>query len=150
MARKKQLEEVKAAGIEDLEMCPFCDFATIPEAANKIFTCLNPECMKESCRLCKEPSHIPLKCEEVEKDEDVKRRVYIENKMSEALLRKCYKCGKRFIKSDGCNKITCSCGALQCYVCGQPVEDYKHFNGQGGDNYSLYICINQNAFQFTE
>lgn len=137
VAQKKQLEEVKAAGIEDLEMCPFCDFATIPAENDKLFRCLNPECMKESCRQCKEPSHIPLRCDEIEKDEDVKRRTYIENKMSEALLKKCYRCEKSFIKADGCNKITCTCGAMQCYLCGKAVTGYDHFNGQGGDKYHL-------------
>lgn len=87
VALKKQVEEVKAAGIEDLETCPFCDFVTIPAREDKLFRCLNPECMKESCRLCKEPSHLPLRCEEVEKEDDVKIRTYIENKMTEALLR---------------------------------------------------------------
>lgn len=87
IAQKKQLEEIKAAGIEDLETCPFCDFATIPAVNDKIFHCLNPDCMKESCRKCKEPSHIPYHCDELEKDDDVKRRTYIENKMTEALLR---------------------------------------------------------------
>lgn len=87
MAQKKQLAEIKAAGIEELEVCPFCDFATIPAPGDKIFRCLNAECMKESCRECKEPSHVPLRCDEVESDKDVKARTYIENKMSEALLR---------------------------------------------------------------
>lgn len=87
MALKKQLEEIKAAGIEDLISCPFCDFATILPPTEKIFRCLNEECMKESCRECKEPSHIPLRCDEVEKDADIKKRTYIENKMTEALLR---------------------------------------------------------------
>lgn len=87
MAQKKQLAEIKAAGIEELEVCPFCDFATIPVPGDKIFRCLNAECMKESCRQCKEPSHVPLRCEEVEGDKEVKARTYIENKMSEALLR---------------------------------------------------------------
>lgn len=96
LAQKKQLEEVKAAGIEDLESCPFCDFATIPAPGDRVFQCLNPDCMKESCRKCKGPSHIPLRCEEVEKDSEVEKRTYIENKMTEALLRylarenKCY------------------------------------------------------------
>lgn len=133
----KQIEEVKAAGMEDLEVCPFCDFATIPAAADKLFTCLNSECMIESCRLCKEPSHLPLKCSEVEKDDEVKRRVYVENKMSAALIKKCYNCQKPFIKSDGCNKITCPCGKAQCYLCGTPVSGYSHFNGQGGDKHHL-------------
>lgn len=87
VAQRKQLEEVKAAGINELEMCPFCDFATIPAPEDKLFKCLNPECMKESCRQCKEPSHIPYHCDEIEKDDDVKKRTYIENKMTEALVR---------------------------------------------------------------
>ncbi|KAL3284083.1 hypothetical protein HHI36_018251, partial [Cryptolaemus montrouzieri] len=89
IAQKKAVAEVKAAGIENLEFCPFCDFATIPHGppeTYKIFTCQNPDCLKETCRLCKEASHVPLRCDEVEKDADVKNRVYIENKMTEALL----------------------------------------------------------------
>lgn len=135
---KKQMEEVKAAGIENLEFCPFCDFAAIPAQENKIFSCLNPECMKESCRLCKEPSHIPYRCDEVEKDENVQARTYIENKMTEALLKKCYQCSKPFIKDDGCNMITCSCGAKMCYLCEKIVTSYDHFNGLGGENFDRY------------
>ncbi|XP_050501008.1 uncharacterized protein LOC126880956 isoform X2 [Diabrotica virgifera virgifera] len=137
LAQKKALAEVRAAGIDELESCPFCDFASIPNTEDKIFRCLNPDCMKESCRLCKEENHVPYKCDEVEKDDDVKARVYVENKMTEALLRKCYKCAKSFFKEEGCNKMTCVCGATMCYVCKQPVKDYKHFNGLGGDKFEL-------------
>lgn len=146
VAQKKALEEIKAAGIKDLEYCPFCEFATIPAEDSKIFKCLNPDCMKESCLLCKEPSHIPLRCDEVEKDDDVKKRTYIENKMTEALLRKCWKCGTSFYKEEGCNKMTCTCGAKMCYLCSQPVTGYDHFNGLGGDQYQkcpLYSDINK-------
>lgn len=87
IAQKKALAEVKAAGIEQLESCPFCDFAIIPGENDKIFRCLNPDCMKESCRSCKEPNHVPLRCDEVEHDAEVKTRVFIENRMTEALLR---------------------------------------------------------------
>ena len=49
--RRKQTEEIQAANIPHLVCCPFCDFATIMEDPNdKIFRCLDPECMKESCR----------------------------------------------------------------------------------------------------
>ena len=130
-----QAGELEQAGIEGLEQCPFCPFATIMESSpeeNKVFSCQNPDCGKESCRLCHEPSHIPKKCEEVENDSEVRKRTYIENKMSEALMRKCWKCNKPFVKLDGCNKMTCQCGAQMCYIFRQPVEDYDHFYDNEG------------------
>lgn len=87
MAQRKQMEEVKRANIEGLETCPYCDFSNIPAENDKIFKCLNPDCMKETCRECRHIAHIPLRCNEIEYDEDVKMRTYIENKMTEALLR---------------------------------------------------------------
>lgn len=87
MAQRKQIEEIKKANIEGLETCPFCDFSTIPAEQDKIFKCLNKECLKETCRQCGHIAHVPLKCHEIEYDEDVKMRTYIENKMTEALLR---------------------------------------------------------------
>ena len=125
----------RQAEVDGLERCPFCEFATIMDTSpeeNKVLQCQNPDCGKETCRLCKEISHIPLRCEEVEKDAEVRKRTYIENKMTEALIRNCWKCKKPFLKSDGCNKMTCECGAQMCYLCRKPVRDYNHFYGQGG------------------
>ena len=48
-----------------------------------MFRCHDPDCGKESCRLCRELSHIPLRCDEIEKDNEVRKRTYIENKMTE-------------------------------------------------------------------
>lgn len=48
---RRQQEEVMAAGVEDLVSCPFCCFMIImPNPENKVLECLNPECLKESCR----------------------------------------------------------------------------------------------------
>ncbi|KYN41887.1 hypothetical protein ALC56_03708 [Trachymyrmex septentrionalis] len=130
---KRQAAEVIAAGVDGLVSCPFCHFASIPPVEDKIFKCLNPECMKESCRLCKELNHIPLKCNE--KSESA--RLYLEEKMTRALVRKCYHCSRLFFKEEGCNKMTCLCGAKMCYICDKPVTDYKHFQGQGAESSNL-------------
>lgn len=126
---RKQLEEIAAADIEDLVACPFCNFQTImPNPEDKVFKCLNPECMKDSCRYCKEANHVPLRCEEVEKQHQKDTRVFLENKMTEAIVRVCWKCGKRFIKDDGCNKMVCPCGAMMCYICKKGIRGYDHFD----------------------
>ena len=81
------------------------------------------------CRLCREPNHVPLKCEEVEKQNETDMRTFIEKRVTEAMLRKCHRCGKRFVKDVGCNKMTCICGATSCYICREPDIHYSHFNG---------------------
>ncbi|CAH2012864.1 unnamed protein product [Acanthoscelides obtectus] len=123
--------EIRAAGLT-VDSCPLCNFPNTIDERCTSFQCFNPECMKETCRLCKELNHLPLRCDEVEKDEDVQARVYVENKMTEAILRSCYKCKRKFVKEDNCcNKITCICGAVSCYVCNKPVIGYDHFIGLG-------------------
>ncbi|XP_014486836.1 PREDICTED: uncharacterized protein LOC106750780 isoform X3 [Dinoponera quadriceps] len=128
LLQKRQEAEVMAAGLEGLVSCPFCHFASIPPQEDKIFKCFNPDCMKESCRLCKEINHLPLKCNETKSDA---ARLYLEEKMSEALIRKCYRCARTFFKEEGCNKMTCLCGAQMCYICDKPISNYGHFKGQG-------------------
>jgi len=116
-----QEEEIRQAQIPDLVTCPYCPYSVIiTNKDDKVFKCNS--CKKESCILCKEESHIPFRCNEIEKKSEVALRTFIENKMTEALLRKCWKCKKSFYKTEGCNHMTCSCGAEQCYVCQKPLH----------------------------
>nr|CAD7453298.1 unnamed protein product [Timema tahoe] len=46
----RMLEDVKSADIENLEMCPFCEYVAIVPPEMMIFMCGNPECLEESCR----------------------------------------------------------------------------------------------------
>jgi hypothetical protein len=66
----------------------------------------NPECGRDSCRLCQEPNHVPLRCEEVEKKDEEEERKKIEEQLSEAMMRECWRCKVKYFKKDGCNLIT--------------------------------------------
>ncbi len=43
-------------------------------------------------RLCKEPNHIPLRCDEVEKGIELEMRKFIEEHVTESMIRKCPRC----------------------------------------------------------
>jgi len=85
-------------------MCPFCPYAaemnTSPEE-DKLFHCANEDCKTVSCRLCQRVNHIPLTCEENQKENVLDVKHTIEEKMTEALLRECWKCKKKFFKTEG-------------------------------------------------
>ena len=76
LIQKRQAVEVEKAEVENVVACPYCPYLTIMDnVADKVLVCKNPECGRESCRLCKEPNHIPLRCEEVEKGEETRKKI---------------------------------------------------------------------------
>ncbi|KAG0607036.1 hypothetical protein M758_9G187900 [Ceratodon purpureus] len=126
---QRQAEDaVVQAKITGLVYCPFCNTPWEVDPDLRVLECANESCKKASCVECREPSHIPLRCEEVEKRSETALRRSIEERMTKALLRVCTACKAELLKSDGCNKVTCRCGQTMCYVCRQPiVPNYKHF-----------------------
>ncbi|KAK5939396.1 hypothetical protein PMZ80_008700 [Knufia obscura] len=130
----EQQNEIAAANIEGLEQCPFCDFKAIcePIEEDPVFSCQNPDCFRVTCRKCHENSHLPKTCEEIKKDRGLDARHKIEEARSEAMMRPCPQCKKMLIKSEGCNKVRCTCGAIICYVCKLDLsklrDGYDHFN----------------------
>ncbi|KAI6141308.1 hypothetical protein BKA82DRAFT_4204623 [Pisolithus tinctorius] len=135
--RVKQRKEIEAAGLENLEECPFCEYkCVIDNEMEKLFRCENAECGAVTCRACKKLDHLPKSCKEVEEDSHLDVQHLVEEAMTRALMRNCPKCQKAFIKELGCNKMTCpNCHTQSCYICRQIVNGYEHFNrpGQGGN-----------------
>ena len=94
--------------------------------------------------MCREPNHVPLRCKEMDqKDKEEVARKRMEEQLTEALVRECWKCHVKYFKEEGCNRMTCprtGCGAMMCYLCKQPVQDYSHFYGQGGEPTATKTC----------
>ncbi|OJJ46553.1 hypothetical protein ASPZODRAFT_66170 [Penicilliopsis zonata CBS 506.65] len=108
----------------------------------KRFTCANPTCRRSSCITCNKPWRDPHICHEPLL---LDLRATVEAARTAAVKRTCPRCGLSFVKSSGCNKLTCVCGYSMCYLCrkalGPPLkgvggqeeeaaeeaEGYKHF-----------------------
>lgn len=132
----RQRREIELAGLEGLEECPFCDFKVVIDVdfeEDKVLRCQNEECLKISCRKCKEETHLPKTCEEAGEDKKLDGKHAVEEAMTRALMRNCPKCQKAFVKEYGCNKITCTyCHTVSCYVCRLIIRGYDHFDERRG------------------
>ncbi|BCR87153.1 uncharacterized protein ACHE_31140A [Aspergillus chevalieri] len=89
----------------------------------KRFTCAHPACRRASCITCQKPWRDPHVCHEPLL---LDLRATVEAARTAAVKRTCPRCGLSFVKSSGCNKLTCVCGYSMCYLCrkalGPPLE----------------------------
>ncbi|KAL2858228.1 hypothetical protein BJX68DRAFT_252864 [Aspergillus pseudodeflectus] len=80
----------------------------------KKFTCANTTCQRTSCITCQKPWRDPHVCHEPLL---LDLRATVEAARTAAVKRTCPRCGLSFVKSSGCNKLTCTCGYSMCYLC---------------------------------
>ncbi|OOF89969.1 hypothetical protein ASPCADRAFT_135547 [Aspergillus carbonarius ITEM 5010] len=89
----------------------------------KRFTCAHPACRRVSCITCQKPWRDPHVCHEPLL---LDLRATVEAARTAAVKRTCPRCGLSFVKSSGCNKLTCVCGYSMCYLCrkalGAPIK----------------------------
>jgi len=120
-------DSIKSAKIE-LIACHNCQVQVeMCDNAGIVMRC--PSCYEETCKLCGEEAHIPLKCSEVEERHETNSRLLIEENMTMKETRTCPNCKKNFIRSDGCDKVICPCGTSICYICRADIsiQGYRHF-----------------------
>ena len=125
-----------------IESCPYClwpcDMAEVDSTA---FRCPNPDCLRDSCRLCRGPDH-SINNEPCKDASPPDLRTYLMDAVSEAVMRTCERCDMRIMKDGGCNLMSCVCGASFCFVCRKAIDGYDHFqtsrcmlfDGAGGYN----------------
>jgi hypothetical protein len=96
------------------------------------FSCQSPRCGATSCMSCQKAWVDIHVCHE---STLVALRTQVEQAMSMAIKRVCPRCNTSFVKTAGCNKLTCPCGYKMCYVCRRdiggtgdgPDVGYRHF-----------------------
>ena len=70
---------------------------------DKMVRCLNPECGRDSCRMCKLSNHLPYSCKEYKEEVlDVSRRK-VEEELTMSWVRQCSNCMVDFERTSGCN-----------------------------------------------
>lgn len=118
------------------------------------FTCQSPDCGRSSCLDCEKEWVDIHVCNE---SSLIALRTQVEQAMSMALKRVCPKCNTSFVKTQGCNKMTCPCGYKMCYVCRKDItgkegsdagyQHYcQHFRPQG-DGRPCNLCNKCNLWQ---
>ncbi len=124
----KNTDEISQLCIDDIniKICQHCNAGTdIGENLDQeILVCM--ECFKDTCLKCNQVSHIGKPCHSLGNIAQNKRQE-IENKMTEALILNCSRCKKSILKESGCNKITCVCRTINCYICKSVITGYAHF-----------------------
>jgi hypothetical protein len=90
------------------------------------FQCLEPTCRRPSCLACSAPWHDPHICYS---SQLTSLRLTLERATTDAVKRTCPQCSMSFVKSEGCNKLVCTCGYAMCYVCREGLAGigYQHF-----------------------
>ena len=90
------------------------------------FLCRDPGCGRASCLSCGKAWADVHVCHE---SSLVALRTQVEQAMSAAVKRVCPRCATSFVKTAGCNKLTCPCGYRMCYVCRADLgaDGYRHF-----------------------
>lgn len=114
----------KAMGLS-LVQCSLCGTEYVDERSDKTvgISCPNVECLGIGCLKCKRKLHPGEGCE----SRDWKR-IAEEERATYSVVKVCFGCNVDLYRDGGCNHVTCSCGVITCYVCGNDItrEGYSH------------------------
>jgi len=140
--------------MSDLVYCPRCEWPVIEDEEARLGRCV--KCLYAFCTLCRAAWHAGEQCLNAEQKLAVlEARKRGDSQMSDDALRKyreeiadasaaayvarngktCPSCRQAIEKNEGCNKMTCSCGAYFCWTCGKRLlgDGYSHYRNVNGE-----------------
>ncbi|KAG7448025.1 uncharacterized protein BT62DRAFT_965815 [Guyanagaster necrorhizus] len=104
---------------QEFRYCKTPDCTQIYRRSEAVSILRCPSCFSETCSSCGEDSHERLSCE----DARIHNNPAEQERMSEAWLlqqrgiKKCPTCSRLLEKTEGCNHMSCPCGAHICWRC---------------------------------
>ena len=123
---------------QELKYCTTPDCQQIYRHSREIRILQCPSCFSSICSACDDEAHEGLTCQQRrdQKNPSVQDRLF--NGWADEHGKRCPECNSVIEKIDGCNHITCRCGAHLCWKCGKTFradEIYGHLNTAHGGYY---------------
>ena len=123
---------------QELKFCttPDCQQIYRHSPNTRILQC--PSCFSTICSACDEEAHEGMTCQERRLHKDPAEQDRLFNEWAARNGKRCPECRSVVEKNDGCNHMTCHCGAHFCWTCGQTfisTEIYQHMNTAHGGIY---------------
>ncbi|KAG6813469.1 hypothetical protein H0H92_010803 [Tricholoma furcatifolium] len=107
---------------QDFRYCTTPDCTQIYRANTKtMLKC--PSCFAEICSSCHEEAHDGMSCEERRIQKSRTEEQLNDHWATMHGVKKCPSCSVYIEKIEGCNHMTCHCGAHICWIC---VEEFPH------------------------
>lgn len=107
----------KSKKINNFQICPNCKkYGCVTNNKKKFYDCI--KCKFSWCRKCRLEAHAKRECWSFDRNT---KKEHVINLINEVIswhqTDKCPACNKFYQKTDGCNHMTCPCGAEFCYQC---------------------------------
>ena len=97
-----------------------------------------PSCFSTTCSACDEEAHEGMTCQERRLHKDPIEQDRLFNEWAAKNGKRCPECRSVVEKSEGCNHMTCRCGAHFCWKCGETFSQatiYQHMDTAHGGMY---------------
>ena len=123
---------------QELKFCttPDCQQIYRHNPNTRILQC--PSCFSTICSACDEEAHEGMTCQERRLYKDSTEQDRLFNVWADANGKRCPECRRVIEKSEGCNHMTCPCGAHFCWQCGKSFSRatiYDHMDTAHGGMY---------------